>query len=271
MLLASQAHAALTSATQDGFHVQWTQVFSPSGAVNIAACPAASLSDPGTLYHLRHKAGSALKSVWRSTNGGVSWTNLRSVPATITSIACGGETDTEKSMFAFDTDHVHRFYGTNLNSDEPVHGPQPNMRALQTGPQYGDFIGLDLAGGLQHFGRSFGAEYQGPYLTTAPWAGTVTWSWANREERGFGLSADRSTLAYVRADGATWTPISSVVAADNLIDISASAPTVLYALKGQAGANIAKLYRANFSEVDCTDGFDNDGDGVFDFVDADCQ
>jgi hypothetical protein len=286
VFLASQAHAWSASTSHDGFDIQWTLVFYPGNALNVAACPTALESDVVTLYHLRHKAGSETKSLWRSTNGGVNWTNLRSVPAGITSIACGGA---EPSLFALHEGQVHRFYGSNLNSDELVYGPRPELKSIQTGGggyfdsgyTTFDFVGLNQAGSLRFFYRSGGSEWEGFYgVSSVPTAAVATLGWHvegpfDQVRRAFSLGEDHSTLAYnnVAVGDYHWKPITGVPAAvdHGLVDISASHSTVLYVLRGPSGVNSSALYRADFSEANCTDGIDNDRDSGTDAEDPDCQ
>jgi hypothetical protein len=93
----------------------------------------------------------------------------------------------------------------------------------------------------------------------------------NPPNRAFAIKTD-GTLAYndkvlSTPTANTWTNLD--FGAATFEDISASAPDVLWAITNSGG--MRHLHEIRFTELNCTDGVDNDGDSLTDGQDPDCR
>jgi hypothetical protein len=287
MLTASQAHASLTTATQDGFRITWTLMGQPNSARMIAACqhPYGDVpySTVATLYALNATNSSGVRPLYKSANEGSTWTFVRNLPGNVTSIACSPPGDEgARRLFAFSAsaDTLTEYSGNNLQHSLLRFTGMTTVKAIQS-DLYESLIELDLAGaggGIRGFDTITGIY--DPLLVTASSAAMVTRAMGSPAlgyvgERAFARNETTNYLYYYdvyrlgndNPQNGTWKRITSVATSDYLDQITAGSSTTLYALQSNpATPSVRKLYRATFTEVNCTDGIDNDQDSGFDSV-----
>ncbi len=284
MFSTSEAHATLTTATQDGFKITWTLISQPNSARTIATCafpfgdaPPVPPKGPVPLFALNELVVGG-KPLYKSLDGGVTWTFVTNLPAGVTSIACPDPKGQPPKLYALDTltDNLIEYYGTNFSS-RTIWPWSPNVKAI--GTHFGGFVELDVASVGAHI-RWYTSPSAAPtaFPATATAAAMVSYGRGFPQptypSRGFARNETTNYLSY-NANGSwsgVWKRITSVVTTDYLDQISAGSATYLYALQSNPTTpGVRKLYGARFSEVNCTDGIDNDDDAYVDASDVDCQ
>jgi hypothetical protein len=260
LLFASHSRAELTAAFQSGFKITWTLLAEVKKADKLAACSIPRREDSiGTLYAL-HKAVGSTRPLYKSTDDGKTWTFIRSLPSTVTSISCGFG----QSVVALEglTKTLTRYSGAQLETAAQLGEPQPNLLSIQSGGTFA--LGVDFDGTVRYLGQSTGGTPSWATYGVAP-AASAAMITVNR----FALS-DNRTLHFGSFDQwNNWTRITSVIPEDYLTQISGARGSILYALQAAPGSP-RKLYRADFTELNCTDNYDTDQDGYPDWQDPDC-
>ncbi len=292
MFATNEAHATLTTATQDGFKVTWTLMGQPNDARMISACPYLDgdrvPSVFGYIYSIyalyKPVTGSQELRLFRSNDEGKTWTFVRTMPGNVTSMACSGpysdNSPRRLSVFTSTTGSIAVYYGANLENRFVPFTDKSNLKAIQSAPYY-EFVELDTAaagGGIRSTdvysktSDSWNAVAKSAAMVTV---GAGTPQPVNYGYRGFARNETSNYLYYNDLGYGTehvWKRITSVATTDYLDQITAVSSTVLFALQSNpATPNARKLYRAKFTEVSCTDGLDNDEDSLFDNADPDCQ
>ncbi len=299
LLTASQAHASLTTATQDGFKITWTLLSQPNNARMIAVCPFPFGEAPAgggqpILYALNAPtAPSTAWPIYRSYDEGKTWTNLNvAMPAGVTSIACSlpFNDNSPQRLSGFipnsnpSRNEVITYYGANMQSRSVYFTGLSSTKSIQSSGTSG-FVALNVGVGAAGGGIWAGDVYYnaGTASPWSPWtasaAALVTFGRGRPTPfvgggRLFARNVGTNFLYYVNTptgSSTTWTKIASVGTADYLDQISAASSTVLFALQSNPNTpTVRKLYKAVFTETNCTDGIDNDQDSWADDYDADC-
>ncbi len=269
----------------------------------VAACPFPFGEAPAgggkpILYALNAPVAPSLSlPIYRSYDEGKTWTYLNvDMPGTVTSIACSSpyNDNSPQRLSGFipnsnpARNEVITYYGANMTSRAVYFTGLSSTKAIQSSANNG-FLALNVGVGAAGGGLWTGDVYYnaGTASPLQPWtasaAALVTFGRGRPTPfvgggRLFARNAGTNFLYYLNTpsgSSALWTKITSVGTADYLDQISAASSTVLFALQSVPDPDPSKpaarkLYKAVFTETNCTDGVDNDQDSWADSVDPDC-
>jgi hypothetical protein len=229
---------ALTyTSTQDGFKISWTYVGHPYAARKIAAC-----SD-GEIFALNDDHRLFMNPSGGSDSG---W-SLADWPSAAREIACAGG-----AVYALNADQNLYSYPYWLQ-DPTWHWVGKPTQAEHIASGNGDIVALNFNKNL--YTNPNGSDASWTFRNYAWTADRVTGSTL----RAFALNTDKS-LWYndkllVSQSGANWHPLYN--AGLSLLEISARSGTTFFGL-----TTAFDLWRADIVEDNCSDGIDNDGNGI---------
>jgi hypothetical protein len=254
--------------TQNGFTLTWQSTHQPSydyKLTKIAACPVADASSPHTLWGLTTNPANGAHPLYKSTNGGKTWTLQTTVAAAYTSIGC--KDPSAVYLFNDSADKLDAF--TPGGPIANVLSGLGTIAKIQSG--YELLVGVTTGGGTVSLRMNPLTGAKSFISQAASASGSVTSATTtvgvNATHRAFQLSS--SQLLYYRVGGlnstSSWIQLARAWVNEGWADVSAAHPTVIYVM---TTAN--SLWRGIFTESACGDGLDNDGDLLKDGDDPDC-
>jgi murein DD-endopeptidase MepM/ murein hydrolase activator NlpD len=243
VLYASRSDGTLWVNRTDGVGT-WTQVSAGSPGTKIACdrLHIYALDSSNVLWHAVTRSDGQLSSAWSSSGFGVpaGTTEISSGLGNIYALAVGPSSSTLWSSALPD----------NLNNDFAQGHPSSWI-------QHASNLGSKFATGA----GSLSLTTPSPYVSSRP------------ENRVFGMNPD-GTLFFNNTvlNGANWWTQLAHNGGFTNAAITADAPNILYGLRNSLLIGGSKtLYRYEFTEDDCTDGVDNDANGMMDAEDPVCR
>ena len=248
------------------------------GALDLASTVGLTACEPKALYAVTLKAGAF--ALWFSNDSGQSWAKQATA-------GLGPEIACDHSVLAT-LDSSKRLFAAPLSIDGSVgtfalQNNSTTVDRIQGGD--GSIYGVKLgSGGNQLFiasGRSINAPLNwgsavatiGATLVTGTGAtktgsdGATVFPFTDWSRRAFALEAGGtfSTNSTILAGSNAWTSFNS--GSERFTVLTAASPNILFGLETKAG--VKHLTRISIIETNCTDGIDNDSNGLTDGDDGD--
>ena len=277
---------------QNGTNVVFEDISAPTG-IDVTKIVGLTACDPKALYAVE-QIGAAFQ-LWFSNTNGQSWT-AQTLAGKSKEIACDhgllATLDANKDLWIAKTNldgSLRGWYATaNIVKVDRIAGGDGSfygVKAVAGGNDVYIASGKALGGGncvddanknpqscVMFWGSpvvTIGAtQVTGTGLTqtgtdSLPVGNTLAWS-----RRAFALEANGtvSTNAQLLDGGNSWSPLNT--GSERYLTLTAAAPNILFGIQNRSG--VIRLSRIRIKETSCSDGADNDANGLVDGEDPEC-